>query len=167
MITIGLTQKLAKQLNIEPQNPEAFKETPKINKWHANLITLNRRKCLIFMNDETGITLSLFGLRKQQFENLESVFKGSLKQLLQLLKIEEHIIKEMLDSTEQIVFTKTDNRSVLGMMKEVKWFLEDSVEGLPYEEIDAAEINYITNAELVYSPLKEYTPVKTLREYFA
>ncbi|WP_173918417.1 hypothetical protein [Halobacillus sp. Marseille-Q1614] len=166
MITIGLTQKLAKQLNIELKDPEEYKEIPEIKKWHANLITVNRRKCLIIMNNETGINLSLFGLRKQQFDNLENVFKGSLKQLLQLVKVEEDIIKEMLQATDQIVYTTTDNRRILGMMNEVKKVVEDSVEGLSYEEIDAAEINYICNVELIYGPLNANTPVDVLRNYF-
>ncbi|MFG6147168.1 DUF6933 domain-containing protein [Halobacillus sp. B23F22_1] len=165
MFVIGATQKLTKEINKELETPEQYKEIPAIYKWHANLITVNRRKCLIIMNNQTGINLILFGLRKQQFENLNSVIKGSLKQLLQLVKVEEEIINELLENAEPIVYTKTDNRQVLGMMNQVQYLVEDATEGLDYEAIDASEINYVSNAELLFTPIGK-PPVEALREFF-
>ncbi|MFC7062490.1 DUF6933 domain-containing protein [Halobacillus seohaensis] len=165
MFVIGATEKLSKELNKELEDPEKYNEIPDINKWHANLITINRRKCLIIINNATGINLTLFGLRKQQFDNIENVIKGSLKQLLQLIKVEDDIIKQLLDATDSFVYTETANSQILDMMDQVKLLVEDSTEGLKYEEIDAAEINYISNAELMYNLINN-RPIESLREYF-
>ncbi|MCP3027411.1 hypothetical protein [Halobacillus sp. A5] len=165
MFVIGATEKLSKEIHKDFEDLNEYKDTPLINRWHANLITINRRKCLILMNNKTGINLTLFGLRKQQFDNLNNVIKGSLKQLLQLIKVEEEIIDELLKQAEPFVYTNTDNRQVLCMMNQVQLLVEDAADGLKYEEIDAAEINYISNAELYFNPIAK-TPVEALREYF-
>ncbi|UOQ95248.1 hypothetical protein MUO14_10130 [Halobacillus shinanisalinarum] len=166
MFVIGATQKLAKELHQELEEQEQYKDIPKIYQWHANIITVNRRKCLMLMNNGTGLNLTLFGLRKQQFENIENVIKGSLNQLFQLLKVDKGISDHMLEAASEFVFTKTTNRQTLGMMNQVKALVEDAADGLEYEAIDAEEINYITNAELIYGPLKYSTPVETLKNYF-
>ncbi|WP_101842243.1 hypothetical protein [Halobacillus sp. Marseille-P3879] len=165
MFVIGATQKLTKELNKELEATEEYEDIAAINKWHGNLITINRRKCLILMNNQTGINLILFGLRKPQFENLHNVIKGSLKQLLQLIKVEDEIINQILSEADPLVYTKTDNQQILGMMNQVQLLVEEAAEGLKYEEIDAAEINYISNAELLFNPIGK-PPVEALREYF-
>ncbi|MFD2923570.1 DUF6933 domain-containing protein [Halobacillus naozhouensis] len=166
MFVIGATQKLAKELDNELANPEQYQDVSDIYQWHANVITINRRKCLMLINNRTGLNLTLFGLRKQQFDNIENVIKGSLNQLFQLLKIEKEIADHMLEAAEQFVYTKTTNRQILGMMNQVKAMVEEAADGLEYEAIDAEEINYITNAELIYGPLEAHTPIETLRAYF-
>ncbi|WP_079528659.1 DUF6933 domain-containing protein [Halobacillus hunanensis] len=166
MFVIGATQKLVKEIKKELDDPEQYQEISNIYQWHANVMTINKRKCLMLMNNKTGINLTLFGLRKQQFDNIENVIKGSLNQLFQLLKIEREIADQMLEAAEQFVYTKTTSRQVLGMMNQVKVMVEEAANGLEYEAIDAEEINYITNAELIYGPLEAHTPVETLKAYF-
>ncbi|MFC7319515.1 DUF6933 domain-containing protein [Halobacillus campisalis] len=165
MFVIGTTEKLYKEINKKTEAVTKYEEVPAIYKWQANLITINRRKCLIIMNNETGINLVLFGLRKQQFENLDNVIKGSLKQLLQLIKVEDQIIDQLLQEADPLVYTEADHPEVLEMMDQVKLLVEEATDGLNYEDIDAAEINYVSNAELLYSPTGN-PPVEALREYY-
>lgn len=166
MFVIGATKKLQNELTKPIENVEDHNEVPEIYQWHANIVTLNRRKCLILMNNATGLNLTLFGLRKQQFEHLDSVIKGSLKQLFQLLDIEKEIADKMLDKADEIVYTKTKSRKVLGMMKEIKFFAEDSVQDQAYEEIDAAKINESSNKDLPFLNLEHNFPHKAFINYF-
>ncbi|CDQ18675.1 hypothetical protein SAMN05192559_101710 [Halobacillus karajensis] len=166
MFVIGATKKLQNEINKPIENIEEYNEVPDIHQWHGNIVTLNRRKCLILMNNATGLNLTLLGLRKEQFEHLDSVIKGSLRQLFQLLDVEKGIADEMLAAADDIAYTKTNNRKILGMMNEIKFFTEDTVMGQAYEDIDAAEINNFNNKTLVFSGLDKQNPYDQFIAYF-
>ncbi|MGR9048330.1 DUF6933 domain-containing protein [Halobacillus faecis] len=166
LFVIGATKKLQNEINQPIEDVEGYTDVPEIYKWHANVVTINRRKCLLVMNNATGLNLTLFGLRKQQFEHLDNVIKGSLKQLFQLLGIEKRIADQMLGAADEIVYTKTNSRKVLGMLNEIKFFSEDMAAGTAYEDLDAAEINKYNNIKLVFSNLDQITPYKEFIRYF-
>ncbi|SDP58680.1 hypothetical protein SAMN05421677_12332 [Halobacillus aidingensis] len=166
MFVIGATKKLQNEIDQPIENVEEYQNVPEIYQWHANVVTINRRKCLLLMNNATGLNLTLFGLRKQQFQHLDSVIKGSLKQLFQLLGVEKKVADQMLDAADEIVYTKTKSRKVLGMLNEIKFFSEDMAAGKAYEDIDAAEINQFNNKELVFSNLEHIKTYKEFIHYF-
>ncbi|WLR48780.1 hypothetical protein LC065_06250 [Halobacillus litoralis] len=166
LFVIGATKKLQNEINQPIEEIEEYTDVPEIYKWHANVVTINRRKCLLIMNNATGLNLTLFGLRKQQFEHLDSVIKGSLKQLFQLLGIEKRIADQMLGAADEIVYTKTNNRKVLGMLNEIKFFSEDMAAGTAYEDLDAVEVNKYNNIKLVFSNLDQITPYEEFIRYF-
>ncbi|MGP4059321.1 DUF6933 domain-containing protein [Halobacillus sp. H74] len=166
MFVIGATKKLQNELRKPIEDVEEYNNVPEIHQWHANIITLNRRKCLLLINNETGLNLTLFGLRKQQFEHLDSVIKGSLQQLFQLLEVDQEIADYMLGAADEIVYTKTKSRKTLGRMNEIKFMIESKIEGMNYEEIDAVEINEFCNNKLILTSLKEKNPYDTFAKYF-
>ncbi|KHE69717.1 hypothetical protein [Halobacillus sp. BBL2006] len=166
MFVVGATKKLQNEISKPLADVEDYQNVPEIYQWHANIITINRRKCLVLMNNHTCLNLTLLGLRKQQFENLDDVIKGSLNQLLQLLDIEESVINKMLEAADQIVYTKTKSRQILGMMNEIKFEIESKTEGLSYEEIDAVKLNKGNNKDFIFLPLKHHSPYNTFIKYF-
>ncbi|MCA0971190.1 hypothetical protein LCM20_11350 [Halobacillus litoralis] len=166
MFVIGATKKVQDKLNYEIQDAESYKEVPAIYQWHANLFTLKRKQCLVLMNNETGLNLTLLGLRKQQFDHLDSVIKGSLRQLLQTLEVDPSIIKKMEEQSTEIHYTKTTSRQILGMMNEMKFMIEAKTEDLSYEEIDAVELNQFLNQSMLFNALKHSYPAETFVKYF-
>ncbi|SEA06718.1 hypothetical protein SAMN05421743_102360 [Thalassobacillus cyri] len=164
MMQIGVTAKMAKELKKEVQPADAV-DGPRIYQWHMNFFTIQRRKCILLMNDETGLNLTLFGLKQEQFKNMDQVIMGSLRELLRLLKVDQVIIDDFLEAGQEIVYTKTHDRSVLGMMNEIKLGMEHSLQGLSYDEIDAIEVNEENN-RFILSPLKELKPLDTLIAYY-
>lgn len=165
LFVVGSTKKLQDEIDKPIVDSEEYKEVPEIYQWHANLIKINRRKCLILMNNQTGLNLTLFGLRKEQFDNLDEVIKGSLNQLLQVLELDPSIMFQMLNAADDIVYTKTTSRQVLGLMNELKYFIEGRTEGLSYTDIDAVEINKKNN-DIIFSPLKHQKPYDTFVKFF-
>ncbi|MBH0230433.1 hypothetical protein LCL89_14890 [Halobacillus yeomjeoni] len=165
MFVIGATKKLQDKLDKTIESTDDYEHIPALYRWHANLIKVNKRNCLILMNDETGLNLTLLGLKKQQFENLDDVIKGSLKQLLQVLKVDEAIINQMLSEADPIVYTKTSSRQILGMLNEIKYSIEIKTEDQAYEDIDAVELNEFNNNH-IFNPLKQSTPIKTFIKHF-
>ncbi|SIS40470.1 DUF6933 domain-containing protein [Salimicrobium flavidum] len=165
MFTIGVTEKLAASL---PMKREEFdkRELPEIYRWQMNHFTFGDRDGLILMNDRTALTLILFGLEEQQYENIDNVLRGSLKQLLQMLDVKEEYKKDLLDHSKKVILTKTDNRRTLGRMKESLKFLEAFTEDKSYDEIDAVEMNRWMNEEMIFSTLENTYPVKELNHYY-
>lgn len=165
MFVIGATKKLQNELKSPVRDLNDYQDVAGIYRWHANLITVKGKKCLLLMNNETGVNLTLLGLKEEQFEHLDNVIKGSLQQLFQLLDIDKKAAYYILDATEEIVYTKTENRSVIGMMNEIKARIDEMVHDLTYEEIDAVALNKGNNT-IPMGPLNHIDPVTAVNKYF-
>ncbi len=166
MFVIGATKKVQNEISYTIEDDKDYQDVPAIFQWHANIISIYNRKCLLLMNNETGLNLTLFDLREQQFEHLDSVIKGSLRQLLQALEVDQAIIDQMEQQSSQIVYTKTASRQILGMMNEMKSMVEAKTEDQSYDEIDAVEINKFMNKNMLFTPLKHTYPLETFVKYF-
>ncbi|WP_347862084.1 hypothetical protein U0355_02475 [Salimicrobium sp. PL1-032A] len=165
MFTIGVTEKLAKNLPMERQDVDTS-DVPEIYRWQMNQFVLKDTEGIILMNDRTAITLILFGLEKEQYENMDNVIRGSLKQLLQMLRVKEESKDDVLEKSKKITLTKTDNRRTLGRMNEALKMLEASTEDATYEEVDAVEMNRWMNEDMMYLTLEYDTPVNELNRFY-
>ena len=117
MISLQCTQKLLKELR--PEDTEAFIPTMPLGCWHANLLTIDRRKCVLFTNDLTRYSFFVPYLRKPDFQIIDEVFKQNLfKSLLNEGLSQEHI-ELVLEEIKEIAITRTSNRSILGTMNDL------------------------------------------------
>lgn len=107
MITIHATKKLYAKLPVDDngfiinkntnpnQNSSSIKNNP-LNNWHANLITLQRRNCILMVHDETRFPLFMKGLVKKDFENFDWLFEDTLMNtLLKIGSNDTHIEKHI------------------------------------------------------------------------
>lgn len=122
MITLQCTQKLLKEVRSVPQ--EIVESTGPLGCWHANLLHIDRRKCVLFCNDKTRYSFFVPGLRKPDFQMLDEVFRQRLFKCLLAEDIEQEQIEMVLDEVRDIAFTKTSSRSVLGSMNEIAFHVE-------------------------------------------
>jgi len=76
MQLIRCTQKLIKELRIEPSEKEA--QPGDIGGWHANLLHIDRKKCVLFTNDRTLYSFFVPGLKIPEFERFQDVFRENL-----------------------------------------------------------------------------------------
>ncbi len=125
MAVIQCTKKLLTELKVEDSG--ATIPTSPLGSWHANLLTLDRRKCVLFTNDLTRYSFLVTGLRKPDFQVLDEVFRQSLFKSLINDGFNQEQIEKVLDEIREISFTKTSSRSVLGSMNDIadiiKWTL--------------------------------------------
>jgi hypothetical protein len=135
MQLIRCTQKLLKELKIKPTE-----KSPKfgyIGGWHANLLRIDRRKCVLFTNDQSLYSFFVPGLKKPEFVHFDEVFRQNLFKCLLNERFSQGKIEKVLDEYREVKFAKTKNRSVLGSMNDlafqVKYRVEDSG-GLNYLE---------------------------------
>ncbi|GCD13121.1 DUF6933 domain-containing protein [Clostridium tagluense] len=71
---IQCTKKILKQLNIKS---EAHPQEESLFSWHANLITVYRRKAIVLVNDKNRYVIVLRVLKDKDFKRLdEYIIKG-------------------------------------------------------------------------------------------
>jgi len=124
MLTLQCTNKLLKELKTE-MSP--IKDTDPLTLWHANLIILDRRKCLIFTNDKTRYTLLVPGLKKPDFKISGEIFLDKLFKSMLNDGIPQQGIEKVLNTCSSYCFTRTSNKSVLGTMNDIASIIKWSV----------------------------------------
>ena len=136
MIAIQCTQKILKEIGQEYTGP--IIPTVPLGDWHANLLLLDRRKCVLFTNDLTRYSFLVAGLKKPHFKMLDEIFRQNLFKCLLRDGFRQEAIEKVLDEIREVVFTRTSDRSVLGTMNDMaqilKWTIQDKV-GLEYVDL--------------------------------
>ena len=128
MAVIQCTQKLIKELKVAPVMTDITGGV--LSLWHANLLILDRRKCVLFTNDQTRYSFLVPGLKKPDFSFLGEYFGQALFKCLLHDGFSQEQIERLLDETREIIYTKTSNRSVLGSMNDITQMVKLTV----YEE---------------------------------
>lgn len=129
------TQKLLKELRIKPQEPDVVSE---VGSWHANLLRIDRRKCVLFTHDMTLFSVFIAGLKRDEFDHIDQVFGQAMFKTMRLFNFEQEEIERMLDWSEQNSYTKTANRSVLGSMNDIAFHIDCYIHdegGLAYADL--------------------------------
>jgi hypothetical protein len=144
MAVLRCTKKLLKELKtvgsagVHPAGP--------LGGWHANLLRIDRRKCVLFTQNATLFSFLVPGLKKPHYENFLEVFRQSLFKRLLHEEIPQRQIEAILDEHREIVIAKTNNRSVLGSMNDLAFQLRYQIVaqgGL--ENVDLYELNRYLN----------------------
>jgi hypothetical protein len=144
MQMLRCTLKLLKELAVTPV--ETDKPDGALGSWHANLLRLERRKCVLFTNDATLYSVFVPGLRKPQFGRIADVFGQALFRSLRLDGLSQSQMEAVLDEIEELQIAKTNNRRVLGSMNDLAYQLEwiiSSMGGLEFCSID--DVNHRLN----------------------
>ena len=161
-LVIHCTQKLLAEI------PERFIEPSASGaSWHANLLRLERRKCVLFTHDETLYSVFVPGLRKPEFERLDKVFGQRLFKALLWDAFSQAQIERMLEACRVIRFTRSSNRSVLGSMNDMRFQIGAYLEhdgGLT--SVDLAQLHHELN-RTPFSAIGYGYAVKRLQEYLA
>ena len=122
MLTFQCTQKLLKELKTDLS---PVRDTDPVALWHANLLTLDRRKCVLFTNDKTRYSFLVPGLRKPDFKMLGEIFLDNLFRCMLNEGIAQKGVETVLNTCSSYCFTKTSSKSVLGTMNDIadiiKW----------------------------------------------
>jgi len=108
---IQCTKKLLDELNIKPVSH--IDEEPLFS-WHANLMTVNRRKTVVLVNDKNRYVIVLYGLKAKDFKKFDVVIIDAIRETLQDECIKDEIIGEFI--SKQITYAKTKNRSMVARM---------------------------------------------------
>jgi hypothetical protein len=125
MSIVRCTQKLLKELRVKPTEVEPG--FGYIGEWHANLLRVERRKGVLFTNNDTLYSIFVFGLKRAEFDHLDEVFRQSLFRRLRIEGFSQIQIEKVLEEYQTIHFAKTNNRSVLGSMNDLAFQMEGQI----------------------------------------
>ena len=153
MSLIQCTQKLLKELKREPYQEKTMPS--QLGDWHANLLYLERKKCVLFTQNETLYSFFVPGLKKNDFEHFEECFRQGLFRCLINEEFEQSQIEQILSGYAEIKIAKTSNRSVLGSMNDLVFQLKYRINasgGLNHLNLDLTiqELNRVPMSAIDY-----------------
>ena len=106
--------------------------TPDINKdisnWHCNIIDYGKVYAVLLTNDKTLFSFYLFGFRKNNFKDFIEITKQEIFKMMLNMGFEQKQFEVILESMENIVFSKTDNRKVLASMSQMLPYIHNSMD---------------------------------------
>ena len=120
MQLISCTKKLQKEMGLKKNDISEDKpEELYLGSWHANLIYIDGKKCVLFVNDKTLLNFIIPDLSRTQIKGLSNIFKVTLGGVLATEGVPELARTKMLLEYESIQYANTHSKSVLGSMNDL------------------------------------------------
>lgn len=168
MQLIRCTAKLLKELGLK--RSELIEEQPKfsyLGQWHANLIYINRRKCVVFANDKTLTNFIVTDVSRAEIRDLGSMFESMFHCILADEGYSRDIIKTILAEYSEIGIGKSNSRSVLGSLSDLAFHYEHSIleSGGPHSPAIPSIISRL-NRMPMHSSKKGFFPIDELRKLY-
>ena len=117
MIFIKCTTKLLTELGVKPAgDPD---QPPSLSDWHANMLWLDRKKYVLFTNDQTLYSFLVPGNKSPRSTHFVERFRLGLLKSLMSEGLAEVQVGYLLSEHAQVTITKTNSRSVLGSMNDL------------------------------------------------
>ena len=90
-----------------------------LGSWHANLIYIDGKKCILFVNDKTLFNFIVPDISRAQIKELSSIFKVKLECVLTAEGVSERVKTKILSEYESIQYANTNSKSILGSMNDL------------------------------------------------
>jgi hypothetical protein len=120
MQLICCTKKLQKEMGLTKASLTADAPADsRLGPWHANLMFIDRRKCVLFANDKTLFNFIAADVPRAHIRNLAELFKGYLACVLADEGFPGQIIKTIMAEYGDITYANTSSKSVLGSMNDL------------------------------------------------
>jgi hypothetical protein len=165
MRIIHCTKKLLKELAVPLVEPNKIPSpTEGLANWYANLLRIDRRKCVLFTNEKTLYTFLIAKVLKSNLKNIEEEFLINLSYNLQNEGFGLEVINRIMKEYQEIGFAKTVSKSVLGSMNDLAWQYEFQImrEG-GIDNIKILQLNQMINRTPM-GALKYKYPIEGLRK---
>jgi hypothetical protein len=117
MITLRCTSRLQKYLDIVPAT-KMKATTAVLGDWYANLIPTVSGDLIVFVNEKTLLSVAI---PVWEANNLIPLFHLRVTNLLGMIGIPHNKILREIRHYDQIQFSKTKSRSIVGSMNDIAW----------------------------------------------
>jgi len=153
MITIHATKKLLSTLPVDEQgrlpvahrfdNQQDTDKPRSSGSWHANLLTIQRRNCLLFIHDETRFPVFMPALTKPDLANLNFLFEDALMNTLIKCGANHQHMTHASMTLQSMQFDTVCNRSVQGTLSRMGKMAERLIDsdGLKVGEISGYHVS--------------------------
>jgi len=120
MRVIKCTAKLQKEMGLKKKDlVAAEQDNAGLGAWHANLIYIDQKKCVLFTNDKTLFHFIVPGVNRNQIKDLASLFRGYLECVLADEGISTQVKEKILYEYREIEYSGTDSKKILGSMNDL------------------------------------------------
>ena len=131
MQLIRCTAKLLKEIGLKPaQLQHGEPNFSFLGQWHANLIYINRRKSVLFVNDRTLLNFVVPDTNRAQIRQLPELFLSTLACFFSDEDVPRGTIATILAEYDEIGIAKSSSRSVLGSSNDIgfhyKYMIEEA-----------------------------------------
>jgi len=100
-----------------------------IGAWYANLLMIERRKCVLFTSEKTLYSFLVPGVKKADFKCFDKLFTANLRLNLESEGFRKDVIEKVMGGYDRIDLGKTRSRSVLGSMNEYAYHYKFGIHG--------------------------------------
>ena len=100
-------------------------QEPDGNDWYANLLVLDRRKCLLLTHADTLFTIFEPDVRAPDLRSTHDLVARLIERELSVEGLPVRTFGDL--GTEELLIAKTADRSVLGCMNDMAYLCEDAV----------------------------------------
>lgn len=119
-VLIQCTKALLDKVKISPselKSPEGYEELPcALMAWQANLVSINRRKAIVLMNNATRYPVVIYRPRPKDFARMKGLIREAIVVALRMEGICETFIERYMAAAGEIEFSKTTNRSMISRL---------------------------------------------------
>lgn len=120
MQLIQCTKKLQKEMGLKKSDLAESKPTFSfLGSWHANLLYIDRRKCVLFVNDKTLLNFIVTDVKKANIKDLGKLFREFLSCVLSSEGISKLMKEKILLEYRELGYSGTSSKSVLGSMNDL------------------------------------------------
>jgi hypothetical protein len=117
---IQCTKSLLDQLGIknsELYSPEGHEQFPNsFMAWHANFVTIDRKKAIVLMNNETRYSIVIYRPSKKDFSKIDELIYVAIITALRMEGVRKEVIEAYIEKAGEIIFSKTASRSMVARM---------------------------------------------------
>lgn len=131
MLTFKCTQKVRDYLSLAPDELTDYEVNSDsvLGDWYVNLIVIDRRKCLLFMNDRTLLSFLATGFKKSEGlkHDVYEVFIHHLFNLYKLLELPLDGLNKVMDDYVEYGYSKTASKKLLGNMNDLAYLYQQTI----------------------------------------
>ena len=181
MIRLHCTKKLITKLPLHPDgrlkstrpNRFAANDGPEtaLSGWHANLLSIQRRQCVLFVHDETRFSVFLPALRKEDFADLDERFQDGFMNTLLKSGAHDDLMDRAHAALGPLVCDTECSRSVQGSMNQMAQDISYlfAYDGTPVAEITGYRVgaNMVDRPCMVKGRKDAVWPMQAMRELLA
>jgi len=166
MRIIYCTRKLLKELDVPLiETDKISQHTEGLGNWYANLLRIDRRKCLLFTNEKTLYTFLIPKVKKENLKNIIDEFLFNLNMNLQAEGFPLEVITKVMQEYTDIGVAKTASRKVLGSINEFAfeygYLINHRYEGI--EKVRILAVNKEVNRTIMKG-IKYLHPIEALNK---
>jgi hypothetical protein len=96
--------------------------------WHANLLRIDRRKCLLFTDSQTLFVFLVPAVLRRDLAELQDLLRSGCADTLRSHGIDPASIP-VISSDDHVTIAKTNDRRVLGSMNDYAFLFKVHIEG--------------------------------------